>query len=353
MKNIKIGSKLVGEGHPTFIIAEAGINHQGDLDKAKEMVKIAAKAGADAVKFHSYKTERVFTKQAPKAEYMKKDSQKESFFSMAKRYELSFEDYQILMNLTKKKNILFLSTPYDETGVDLLEKLGVLFYKVGSSDTTNLPLLRYIAKRKKPMIVSTGMSDMQEIKEALNVIHSTGNNKIILLQCTSNYPTALENVNLRAIKTLREKFKVPVGFSDHTLGISVDIAAVALGACVTEKHFTLDKNMEGPDHKASLEPHELKEMIRGIRDIEKAFGSPLKKVAKSEIEVKKVARKSIVADKFIPTGVKITRNMLAIKRPGTGLPSRFMKDILGKKAKSDIKKDELIKWGLFKVDKKR
>ena len=339
---ITMGKKRIGEEEPCFIIAEAGVNHNGSVELAKKLIDAAKDAGADAVKFQTFKTESVVVKDAQKAEYQKETTGEGSQYEMIKKLELTEEDFRELADYAKEKDIMFLSSPFDKESVDLLYELDVPASKVASGEITNLPLLRYIAKKEKPIILSTGMSTLGEIEEALDVIRSEGVEDIILLHCVSNYPARIEDVNLRAMGTLKQAFKLPVGFSDHTLGITAPIAAVALGACVIEKHFTLDRNLPGPDHKASLEPDELKEMVKAIREVEKALGDGIKRPTKEEEEIKKVARRSIVAKVDIPEGAIVTEDMLDVKRPGTGIEPRYIDMIIGKKAKEDIKKDEII-----------
>ena len=345
---IRIEDKLIGEEEPCFIIAEAGVNHNGSVELAKKLIDTAKDAGADAVKFQTFKAENIVVKDAEKAEYQKETTGiGESQYEMIKKLELAEEDFRELADYAKEKDIMFLSSPFDKESVDLLHELDVPAFKVGSGEITNLPLLRYIAKKGKPIILSTGMSTLGEIEEALDVIRSEGVEDIILLHCVSNYPARIEDVNLRAMETLKQAFKLPVGFSDHTLGITAPIAAVALGACVIEKHFTLDRNLPGPDHKASLEPDELKEMVKAIREVEKALGNGIKKPTKEEEKIKKVARRSIVAKVDIPKGAIITEEMLDVKRPETGIEPKYLKFIIGKKAKEDIKKDDVIKFEMI------
>ena len=346
MKTVRIGNRIIGEGSPCFIIAEAGVNHNGEVDLAKSLIDIAKNADADAVKFQTFKTEEIMVKETPKAEYQKETTGEGTQYEMIKKLELSEKDFKELAGYAKQKGIIFLSTPFDEESADLLEKLNVPAFKIGSGDLTNMPLLEYIAKKDKPMIISTGMSTLDEVRDAVNAVKNAGNNQIILLHCTSNYPAKIEDCNLRAMQTLEKEFDVPVGYSDHTLGIVVPIAAVAMGACIIEKHFTLDKNLPGPDHKASLEPNELKEMVKQIRIAEKALGTGKKKPANSEIEIQKVARKSIVAKVNIAKGSIITKEMLTVKRPGTGLVPKYYYKIVGKKAKKNIKENELINWDM-------
>ncbi len=342
MKKIRIGNKLMGEEEQCFIIAEAGVNHNGDVELAKKLIDVAKEAGVDAVKFQTFKTESVVTKNTEKAEYQKETTGEGAQYEMIKKLELKDEDFRELADYAKEKEIMFLSSPFDKESVDLLYELGVPVFKVASGEITNFPLLRYIAKKGKSIILSTGMSTLGEVEEALNVIRSEGVRDVVLLHCVSNYPAKIEDVNLRAMETLEQTFKVPVGFSDHTLGITVPIVAVALGACVIEKHFTLDKNLPGPDHKASLEPNELEEMVRAIRDVENALGDGVKRPTKDEGAIKKVARRSIVAKMDIPEGTVITEDILDTKRPCTGIEPRYIDIIMGKKAKENIKKGEII-----------
>jgi N-acetylneuraminate synthase/N,N'-diacetyllegionaminate synthase len=344
---VKVGDRLIGEGKPCFIIAEAGVNHNGSLELAKKLIDAAKDAEVDAVKFQTFKAEKVVTQKAEKAEYQKETTGKGSQYEMIKKLELTEYDFKDLAKHAKEKNIMFLSSPFDKESVDLLDGLNVPAFKVASGEVTNFPLLRYIAKKEKPIILSTGMATLGEVEEALNVIRSEGVEDVILLHCVSNYPARIENVNLRAMETLKQALKIPVGFSDHTLGITASIAAVALGACVIEKHFTLDRNLPGPDHKASLEPDELKEMVKAIRDVEKALGDGIKRLAQGEKEIKKVARRSIVAKVDILEGAIITKEMLDIKRPGTGIVPKYFDFIVGMRAKKDIKKSNIVTWKMI------
>jgi len=343
MKKIEIGNKLVGDEQPIFIVAEIGVNHNGDIRLAKKLIDAAKDAGADAVKFQAFKTEKVVTKYAEKAKYQKETTGlSESQYDMIRRLELKDEEIRELYNYAKKNNIIFLSSAFDKESVDLLDNLGVPAFKVASGEITNFPLLRYIAEKKKPIILSTGMSTIGEIEEALEVIREKGVENIVLLHCVTSYPAKIEDVNLRVIEALRCRFKLPVGFSDHTLGITIPIAVAALGAVLVEKHFTLDRTLPGPDHRASLEPDELKDMVRAVRDVEKALGDRVKKPTKDEERIKKVVRRSIVAKMGIPKGTVITEDMLDFKRPGVGIEPKYLNEIIGKKAKKDIKPDGLI-----------
>lgn len=343
---VKIGNRLVGEGEPCFIIAEAGVNHNGDINLAKKLIDVAKGTGADAVKFQTFKAENVVTQNAEKAEYQK-TTEEESQYRMLKKLELTGEDFKELSDYGKKNGILFLSSPFDKESVDLLCELDVPAFKVGSGEITDFPLLRYIAKKEKPIILSTGMSTLGEVEEALNVIRGEGVEDVILLHCVSNYPARIEDVNLRAMETLKRAFKIPVGFSDHTHGIIVPIAAVTLGACVIEKHFTLNRNLPGPDHKASLEPDELKEMVKAIRDLEKSLGNGVKRTTKDEEEIKKIARRSVIAKIDISEGTVIREDMLDVKRPGTGIEPKYFDFIVGMRAKKDIKKGDIVTWKMI------
>jgi N,N'-diacetyllegionaminate synthase len=347
MKEIKIADKKIGNNHPVFIIAEAGVNHNGSLLNAKKLVDIAKNSGADAVKFQTYKSEEVVSKEADSAEYQKNNTgDKISQLELIKKYELSYKDFKELKDYCEKKNIIFLSTPHSFDAINFLNKL-VPAYKIGSGDLTNIPFLKQIAKKKKPVILGTGMATMSEVKKAVQTIKKQGNDKIIVLHCTTSYPTNLEDVNLRVMQSMKEKLSCIIGYSDHTKGFIVPIAATALGAKVIEKHFTLDKNLPGPDHKASLGSDELKEMIQKIRNTEKILGNKLKKPTLKEKEIKKMVRKSIVANKDIKKDEKIKEDMIIIKRPGTGIPSEDFGKIIGKKAKKDIKKDQILKKNMI------
>jgi len=332
-----------------FIIAEAGVNHNGSLDLAYQLVDVAKGAGADAIKFQTFKAEKVVSSKAPKAEYQKKaTSSDESQLEMIKKLELSFEDFVKLKKYCDKKGIMFLSTPFDYQSIDFLYDL-VDIYKIPSGEIINYPYLKHIAAKNKPLIISTGMANLGEVEEAINTIREINSEtKISLLHCTTNYPTPYEEVNLKAMQTLATAFELPVGYSDHTLGIEVPVAAVAMGAKIIEKHFTLDKNLPGPDHKASLEPNELKEMVKAIRNIEMALGDGIKKPNKSEIEIMKVARRSLIATRNIRAGEIIKESDIAIKRPGTGILPKFKEIIIGMKLINDIRQDESFRWENFK-----
>jgi N-acetylneuraminate synthase/N,N'-diacetyllegionaminate synthase len=348
-KELTFGKRVVGAGHPAFVIAEAGVNHNGELDLAFKLIDAAAAAGADAVKFQTFIASEVITAEAAKAEYQKTTTgEQESQLEMVKRLELSFGDFRKLKMYCDDQGITFLSTPFDLKSVDFLAGLGVVALKISSGDLTNDPLLRHVAAQKRPVILSTGMSDMDEVREALAVINAAGNAEVIVLQCVTNYPAAAEDINLRAMLSMQSAFDVNVGYSDHTLGIEIPLAAVALGACVIEKHFTLDKNFAGPDHRASLEPHEFKAMVEGIRKVEASLGDGRKVPAASEASNAAVARRSIVASRDISAGTVITPAEITFKRPGTGLPPRMADQVVGKTARVDVKAGTLLEPGMFK-----
>jgi len=326
-----------------FIIAEAGVNHNGDVKLAKKLVDAAKSAGADAVKFQTFKAECLVSKAAQKAEYQKHTTgADESQLEMVKKLELSFDDFKFLKKYCEQKEILFLSTPFDFDSIDFLESLKIPIFKVPSGEITNLPYLMKIANTGKPVIISTGMSDLDEVGSALEVLRENGAGTMTLLHCNTQYPTPFEDANLKAMLALKERFGLAVGYSDHTLGIEAPIAAIALGATVIEKHFTLDKSLEGPDHKASLDPQELKAMVGYIRNIEVALGDGIKQPSVSETMNKEVARKSIVARRNIVKGEIFTQDNLTVKRPGNGISPMKWFEVLGMSAKRDFCEDELI-----------
>ena len=326
-----------------YIIAEAGVNHNGDIMLAKKLIDTAKTVGADAVKFQTFIAENVLSKIAQKADYQKQTTgPNESQLEMVKKLELSFCDFRELKNYCVEKKISFLSTPFDLDSIDFLESLEIPMYKVPSGEITNLPYLIKIANTGKSVIMSTGMSDLDEVGLALDVLRDNGAGAITLLHCNTQYPTAYVDANIKAMITLKERFGVEVGYSDHTLGIEAPIAAAALGATVIEKHFTLDKNMAGPDHKASLNPQELKAMVAAIRNIEIALGDGIKRPSVSEIPNKEVARKSIVAKRNIVKGETFNEDNLTVKRPGNGISPMKWFDVLGMSAGRDFCEDELI-----------
>jgi len=345
---IKIGDKLVGEGEPVFVVAEAGSNHDGKLTQAKKLVDVAANAGADAVKFQTFSADKIVAKTGPKAGYMKKVSEKESVYEIFKRIEFPRKWHREIAEHAGKKGLIFLSSPFDEEAVDLLDELDVPAFKVASGELTNLPLIGYMARKGKPLIVSTGAATMDEVGKAVSVIKRAGNKKIVLLHCVANYPASPEDANLLAMGALKQKFKLPVGYSDHTLGIAAPLAATALGAVMIEKHFTLSRKLSGPDHFYAIEPNELKTMVDGIRAVEKMRGAPTKKPVKAELEIRKLARRSIFAKVDIPAGTVIRKEMLVTLRPAIGLEPKYLESIVGKKAKRAIKQYEAVTWGKIK-----
>lgn len=326
-----------------FVIAEAGVNHNGNMEIAKKLVDVAVLAGADAVKFQTFKTDNLASKQAPKAAYQNETTeQSETQYEMLKKLELSEDMHRELIRYCKDKGIMFLSTPFDIDSINMLMELGLGIIKIPSGEITNLPYLRVVAKQKKQVILSTGMSNLQEVKDAVQVLKQYGTDDITILHCNTQYPTPMEDVNLKAMVKLGEELKFPIGYSDHTQGIEIPIAAAALGATVIEKHFTLDKTMEGPDHKASLEPDELVVMIQAIRNIEKALGKESKSATESEKGNISVVRKSIVAACKIEKGEMFTKNNLTVKRPGNGISPMRWDEVVGTVSNRAYEADEMI-----------
>ncbi len=328
-----------------FIIAEAGVNHDGLIDNAYRLIDAAVEAGADAIKFQTFKAESLVSKNVDKANYQKQTTnESESQFEMIKRLELSVDAHKKLIKYCNEKNIIFLSSPFDHESIDLLNELQLQIFKIPSGEITNLPYLRHIGSLNKKVLLSTGMSNLQEVGDALTILINAGTKKedITVLHANTMYPTPMEDVNLNAMLTIQREFGVAVGYSDHTLGIEVDIAAVAIGASVIEKHFTLDKSMEGPDHKASLEPEELKAMVSAIRNIEKALGSSEKKPSPSESVNIDVVRKSIIASASIKKGEILSDNNVTAKRPGAGISPMKWDKVIGTVASKDYQMDDLI-----------
>ncbi len=325
-----------------YIIAEAGVNHNGSFKLACKLVDAAKAAGVDCIKFQTFKSKNLVSHTAQKAEYQKDTTGDGSQVDMLKKLELSYEEFIALKQYCDKIGITFLSTPFDFDSIEFLNSIDMPFWKVPSGEVTNLPYLLALAKTGKPVVMSTGMCEMAEIEAAIRVFHENGTNDIKLLHCNTEYPTPFEDVNLLAMQTMRDTFGLEVGYSDHTKGIEVPVAAVALGATFIEKHFTLDRNMEGPDHKASLEPDELAAMVSSIRHIEKALGNGDKTPSPSEKKNITVARKSIVAKRSIRAGEELTEENITVKRPGTGISPMKWFEILGTKAIRDFSEDELI-----------
>jgi len=343
---ISIGKCVIGPGEPVFIIAEAGVNHSGSLEMAKRLVDAAVEAGADAVKFQTFNAKKVVSSHAPKAAYQKSTTDPvESQLEMMRRLELPYEAFRALKAYCDQCGILFMSTPFDEDSVDFLDSIGVPVFKIPSGEVINHPFLKYVAQKDKPLIMSTGMSYLSEVDEAVRVIKNTGNDQLVVLHCVSNYPADPADVNLRAMQTMATAFQVPVGYSDHTLGIEIALAVVAMGACVIEKHFTLDRDLPGPDHRASLEPPELKAMVDGIRKVEQALGDRRKMPASSEADTRCVARRSIVLREDAPEGTLIQASMLTALRPASGIPPNMVSYVVGREAVRPLKAGTLLQWG--------
>jgi sialic acid synthase SpsE len=340
MRIFTVGDREIGEDHPAFIIAEAGSNHNGSLDQAKKLIDVAVTAGASAVKFQIFSADTLYSRFTPGFTYLKR----KDIHAFIREIETPRVWIPELADYCAKHSIQFLASPFDFEAIDLLEPY-VRAYKIASFEIGDLELLRYAAGKGKPLILSTGMANLGDVEDALDAIRSEGNDEIVLLHCNSLYPAPVEIVNLKALETMRRVFRCPVGFSDHTLGIHIPLAAVAMGAVVIEKHFTLSRTMEGPDHGFSLEPGELAEMIRQIRDVERAKGTGIKECSSAECEeMYEKARRSIHARKEILPGTPITRDMLVVKRPGYGIAPKFIDLVIGRRARRIIREDEWIDW---------
>ncbi len=342
---IRIGTRAVGDHEPCYVVAEAGVNHNGSLDRARRMIRVAKRCGADAIKFQSFHADDLATTEARLARYQQRTgAHATSQVEMLRRLALAEEEQTELFELCQREGIEFLSTPFDDSSADFLYKLGVPAFKIASGDLTNLPFLRLIARFRKPMIVSTGMARWEEVTQAVRTIRSSGNQRIVLLQCTTAYPEPPEEANLRVIAEYRRRLGTLSGFSDHTTGLMAGAAAVALGACLVEKHFTLSRKLRGPDHLASLEPGELERFIIQIREVERSLGDGRKRPMPSERENMVVARKSVVARTDLPAGKQITAADLTCKRPGSGIPPSQMERLIGRVARWDIPANTLITW---------
>jgi N-acetylneuraminate synthase/N,N'-diacetyllegionaminate synthase len=339
IRDVVIGDKKIGSNHPTYIIAEIGANHNRNLDIAKKLIEKAVEAGVDAVKFQTYKAETLYSHRTPK--FSKDDVEP---FDLIKANELPREWQRELFEYAASKKLDFLSSPFDYEAVDQLDSVGVPAFKIASFELTDLGLLKYTAQKNKPVILSVGLATLGEIEEAIDAIRSQGNDNIILLHCASLYPSPPEIINLNAIQTLSKAFQLPIGFSDHTLGIHIAVAAVAMGACVIEKHFTLDRTMKGPDHPFAIEPDELTQLVKNIRDVEKAMGTGVKGRSHAEQEMYEKGRRSIIAAQDIKKGTMITREMLVVKRPGFGIKPKYLDIVVGRTAKKDIQADHWITW---------
>jgi len=343
IKPVKVGNRLIGPGQPCFIVAEAGVNHNGDINLAHRLVDAAAKAGADAVKFQTYSPESVIARNAPKPAYQHQTTPTdESQFEMAEKLALSYQDFRGIKSLADELGIVFLSTPIAPEDVDFLVALGTPALKVASMDIVNYPMLDYIGRQKVPVIASTGMATLGEVESAIDMLRQAGCSEIVLLHCVTNYPARDDEANLRVMDTLAQAFQVPVGFSDHTTGTAVPVAAVARGACMIEKHFTLDRGLPGPDHTSSLEPPAFKTMVDDIRAVESALGSPVKIPLPVEIENRRVMRRSVVASVDLPAGTVLKREHLALKRPGDGLGASFIQFLVGRQLVRFVPRDDKL-----------
>lgn len=352
MKNnaINIDGRMVGDGCPVYIIAEAGSNHNRDYDTALRLIDVAADSGADAVKFQTYSAETLYSKKTPTMTYIKKDGllkDGESIWDLIKRIEMPREWHEGLAAHCRSRGITFLSTPFDLKAVEELEAVNVAAYKIASFEIVHYPLLRAVGRTGKPVILSSGMADLEDIDLAIKTIRGVGDSDIALMHCAIGYPPKDEDVNLRAMDTMRDAFGLPVGFSDHTMGHRTDAAAVARGACVIEKHFTLSRSQDGPDHPFSLEPDELKSMVQAVRDTEKLLGSSVKKHTESESELYSLARRSLVAAKDISAGSILSEDMIEVKRPGFGVSPKDIEKLIGKKAARNIEEDDILLWEMF------
>ena len=331
-----------------FIIAEAGINHNGDMELARTMIDVAAESGANAIKFQTFRVQDLLTKDAPKADYQKRiTGEEESQFDMLKRCQLSRMQHEKLIMHCKDLGIVFISTPFEEKSADLLDELEVPLFKIPSGEITNLPFLNHVAQKKRPMIISTGMSTIGEVDRALQTVRYGGCECIALLHCTSNYPTEVHDVNLKAMQTMNQAFQVPVGYSDHTLGCEIAAASVALGARIVEKHFTMDKTLPGPDHQASLEPDEMVEFIRVIRNVEIALGNGHKEPVESELSTRTMARKSLVFGRSAVANSIVTNEMLEAKRPATGLSPVLLEHVVGRRLICDVEEGTFVSWDML------
>jgi sialic acid synthase SpsE len=343
----QVAGRPVGPGHPCFVVAEAGSNHNRDLPTALRLIEVAAEVGADAVKFQTYTAEGLYSRHTPTMTYLKDQGmvgERDSVWGLINRVALPWEWHQELAEHARDLGITFLSTPFEEAAVDVLEGIGVPAYKIASYEVTHLPLLERVARTGKPVFLSTGMAALGDIERALDTLGEAGCREVLLMHCAVNYPARFENLNLRAISTLISAFQVPVGWSDHTLGWTADVVAVALGACAVEKHFTLDRSHPGPDHPFALNPPELASMVTAIREAEAALGSSVKRVTEAEAELYRLGRRSLVAAGQIAKGSVITRSSIAVKRPGYGIPVYELELVIDRHAARDIEADEILTW---------
>ena len=345
MNGLSIGGRLVGSDHPCFIIAEPGSNHGGSLDMALKLVDVAADAGADAVKFQTFRAEDHYVRSTPQFSYLRELAPDVSTFELIKQNEMPREWHGVLKKRAQERGVIFLSTPSDRAAVDeLVGQHEMSAIKIASFEAVDLSFIDYCARKGRPMIVATGMCSLGDVEDIMTTLERAGNKQVVLLHCVSLYPTQPEQVNLRAMQTLATAFGVPVGLSDHSLGIEVPMAAVALGACVIEKHYTVDRTLSGPDHPFALEPDELKAMVVGIRKVQKALGSPLKRQLPAEAEMARLGRRSVVTRVRITQGAVITSEMLTSKRPGFGIAPKFLPLLVGRPARRTIEADEVVTW---------
>jgi N-acetylneuraminate synthase len=346
---IEFDGRALGPGQPCLVIAEAGVNHNGDLGLALRLVDAAADAGADAVKFQTWLTEKLVQRGAALADYQRENLGRDTDqFEMLRRLELSHDAFRALQARAQARGILFLSTPDEEDSADFLERLGVPLFKVGSGEVTNLPYLRHVARKGRPVVLSTGMSGLGEVEAAVRAVEAEGNRRLCLLHCVSEYPAAPADCNLRAMDTLVQAFGYPVGFSDHTLGIEVALAAVARGACAIEKHLTLDKTMEGPDHRASLEPAELAALVRGVRAVQAALGDGVKRPTAAELETRRVVQKSVLAARALRPGDRLGESDLALRRCSGGLPASTLPLLVGREVACPVPEGAPIDWRMLR-----
>jgi sialic acid synthase SpsE len=342
-----IGTRPVGPGHPCYVIAEAGSNHNRDMATARRLIEVAAEAGADAVKFQTYTAEGLYSRQTPDFEYLKEKgllANQESVWELIKRVEIPWEWHAELAQHSADCGITFLSTPFEEAAVDVLEAVGVPAYKIASYEVNHLPLIQRAARTGKPLLISTGMASLGDIERALDAAAAAGARDLLVMHCAVNYPPRFDDLNLRAITTMREAFQIPIGWSDHTMGHTAEVVAVTLGACAVEKHFTLSRNQTGPDHPFALEPSELTAMVMAIREAEAALGSSVKRVTEAEADLFRLGRRSIVAARDIPAGGELTRDDLAIKRPGFGIPVDALDQVVGRHVVHDVASDQVLVW---------
>lgn len=344
---IEINGRIVGTGHPAYVIAEAGSNHNRDLETAKRLIDVAASAGADAVKFQTYTAEGLYSRQTPTMSYLRDGgllNEQETVWDLIKRIEMPWEWHADLAAHARKLEIDFLSTPFQEDAVDVLEAVNVPAYKIASYEITHLPLIERCARTGKPLLLSTGMASLGDIEHALDVINAAGLDQVAVLHCAINYPPRFEDLNLATIPMLSAAFGVPIGWSDHTMGHTADVTAIALGASVVEKHFTLSRDQPGPDHPFALEPAELSAMVTAIRECEAALGSSVKRVTDAEAEMFRLGRRSLVAARAVAAGVPLRREDIAVKRPGLGIPVREMDSVLGRRLVQSVEQDHILTW---------